>query len=231
MIRPYHAFALYRLFLVLLVSASAASAPAQEDDRPVLLVLGDSLSAGYGIDPREGWVALLQARLDASGHRLHVVNASISGDTTRGGLARLPAAFARHPARIVVIELGANDGLRGLPISEIEHNLEALVRTARAQGARVLLIGIRLPLNYGQGFREAFEAVYTRVAQAHDVPLVHSLLAPIERRPELFQGDGVHPGAAAQPLILDHVWQTLRPILDRPYGRSPAPFTAPRPSP
>lgn len=229
----------YSLLIALWVAALALPIHGQ-DDPPVLLVLGDSLSAAYGIAPAKGWVALLQGRLNASYPRLRVVNISITGDTSRGGLARLPAALERYRPRVVLIELGANDGLRGIPAGEIRQNLETLVRTATAHGAEVLLIGIRLPLNYGHSFRKAFEAVYTQVAHTQGVPLLESLLEPVEQHPDLFQEDGVHPGVAAQALILDHVWTALEPMLKglaRTPQRGPTAttvreaLTAPRPSP
>jgi acyl-CoA thioesterase-1 len=178
-----------------------------------LLVLGDSLSAGYGIAVNQSWPALLQGRLQAEKIPLTVVNASISGETTAGGLSRLPALLQREHPGVVVIALGANDGLRGLPLTVARSNLKKMVQAAKAAGARVLLIGMRLPPNYGPDYTRTFEAVFASVATEEKVTLLPFLLAPIASDDAAFQADRLHPVAAAQPKILDHVWQSLRPLL------------------
>ncbi|RME33183.1 MAG: arylesterase [Gammaproteobacteria bacterium] len=178
-----------------------------------VLVLGDSLSAAYGIDPREGWVALLEARLRDREPPCELVNSSIPGETSAGGLARLDRALERFSPTIVLIELGANDGLRGLPPGRLRANLEAMIRKVRRHGALPVLIGVRLPPNYGPAYREAYSAVYLQVADRMEVPLVPRLLEGVGERLELMQGDGLHPRAQAQPRILDNVWRVLEPLL------------------
>ncbi len=181
---------------------------------PVILVLGDSLSAGFGIDDvAKGWVARLQARLKAQGYPHRVVNASISGDTTRGARSRLPAALDTQRAVIVIVELGGNDGLRGLKLSQMHANLVAIVSQIRAVGAKALLVGVRLPPNYGPAYTERFHAVYPKVAEAEGIAWVPNLLKGVDDRPELMQADGIHPRAEAQTLILDTVWVHLQPLL------------------
>jgi acyl-CoA thioesterase I len=194
--------------LTMRLDTAAAAEPA-----PTILVLGDSLSAAYGLDLKDGWVALLQQRLHEHGDDYRVVNAGISGDTTAGGLARLPDLLARHRPAILVIELGANDGLRGLRPAVIRDNLTRMIELGRAAGSRILLIGIRLPPNYGAAYERAFQAVFQEVAQAQDVPLVPFLLAGVAEDRTLMQADQVHPTAAAQPRMLDTVWPALEPLL------------------
>lgn len=194
------------LLLALLAPWPALAAPA-------LLVLGDSLSAAFGIDTRSGWVSLLAERLAARGLDLRVVNASISGDTTAGGLARLPPLLAEHRPRVVVIELGGNDGLRGLPLPVVRGNLESLIRASRDAGARVLLLGMRIPPNYGPRYTEAFHTLYADLAQRYQVPLVPFFLDGVAAQPGLMQDDGIHPRAEAQPHLLDNVWPALEPLL------------------
>lgn len=179
---------------------------------PVVLVLGDSLSAAHGIPADAGWVSLLQARL-AGDNAARVVNASISGETTAGGLSRLPALLAGHEPDVVAIGLGANDGLRGLPIAQIQDNLARLVELSQQAGARVLLIGIELPLNYGPRYRSALREIYRELAQEKDTALVPFLLEGVALDPALVLDDGLHPNAAAQPRILDNVWPVLEPLL------------------
>lgn len=188
----------------------------------VILVIGDSLSAGYGIDPDEGWVALLVERLREQAYGHHVVNASISGDTTRGGLARLPRALDVHQPDVVIIELGGNDGLRGQPVGSMRRNLTAMIEASREAGARVLLAGIRIPENYGRTYADSFRGVYTDLAEHLNVALVPFLLEDVALDPDLMQADGVHPNARAQPLLLNTVWKHLEPIL-----AAAAPATAP----
>jgi len=181
----------------------------------VILVLGDSLSAGYGISTSSGWVALLQRRLEQQGYPQRVVNASISGDTTSGGLARLPQALAQHQPQLVILELGANDGLRGLSLEEMRRNLVTIIDKSREQGATLLLVGVRLPPNYGALYVKKFHDVYRQLAQKHKVAFVPYLLAGVGGRADLIQADGLHPRAKAQGLILDSIWPHLLPILKR----------------
>ena len=204
-----------RKFLVLLLAFLGLSSTAAAAGKPVILVLGDSLSAGYGIPVDQGWVARLQQRLDAEGYGYAVVNASVSGETTVGALERLPRALARHKPALVVIELGGNDGLRGLPVAELRANLEALVSVSREAGAGVLLAAVRMPPNYGPQYTEKFYAVYEGVAKDLRVPWVPFFLEGIALREDLFQDDGIHPDLEAQPILLDNVWPVLKPLLKR----------------
>lgn len=176
-------------------------------------MLGDSLSAGYGIGAHQGWVALLQQRLDHQGYRYRVVNASISGDTTRGGLTRLPQALAQHRPTVVIVELGGNDGLRGLPLDAMHENLASIIETSRQHGAKVLLLGVRLPPNYGASYVNMFHNVYRELERAYQVPFVPYLLAGIGGRDALMQADQIHPRAEAQGRMLDNVWSRLVPTL------------------
>ena len=179
-----------------------------------ILVFGDSISAGYGLpNVEQGWVAMLAARVKSAGYGYQVVNASVSGETTAGGLARLPRALAVHHPAVVVIELGGNDGLRALPVAQMRANLEAMVDLARGAGARVLLVGMRIPPNYGPEYAERFRGVYAEVARAKRLPLVPFLLDDVALDPALMQADGIHPNAAAQPRLLGTVWPALAPLL------------------
>ena len=178
-----------------------------------LLVVGDSISAGYGLAEGQGWVRLLERRLQEQQLDYQVVNASISGDTTAGGLARLPRLLADHRPEVVAIELGGNDGLRGQPLAQFERNLTALVEQAKARGARVLLLGMRLPPNYGPRYTDGFAQVYTDVAKAQQVALVPFLLEGVGGDPAYMQPDGIHPQANAQQRLLDNAWPQLQPLL------------------
>jgi acyl-CoA thioesterase-1 len=182
-----------------------------------VLVLGDSLSAEYGLPRGSGWVALLQDRLDRERPGVRVVNASVSGDTTSGGRSRLPPLLAQHRPSVVVIELGGNDALRGLPLAMTEENLTAMTRAAQGAGARVVLAGMQVPPNYGRRYGEDFFALFARVARAERVSLVPFLLKGVAddaaRAEQLFQADRIHPTAAAHPIMLDNVWPVLRPLL------------------
>ncbi len=189
--------------------------PVARADPPVILVVGDSLSAAYGIRLEQGWVSLLQRRLEAEGYGYRVVNASTSGETTGGALARLPRALERHRPAIVVLELGANDGLRGLPISQVRANFDAMLQLSRAAGARILLIGMHIPPNYGPSYTSAFDSMYRELAPADDPPLVPFLLDGVALDDSLMQADGLHPNAAAQPRLLDTVWPKLKPLLQK----------------
>jgi acyl-CoA thioesterase-1 len=183
------------------------------ENGPVVLVLGDSLSAGYGIALEQGWVALLQERIRSEELPHQVVNAAISGDTTDGGRSRLPGLLTRHQPVVVIVELGANDGLRGFPPSQIERNLVELVGEAQSAGAAVLVAGVRLPPNYGAAYTAAFQRVFGAVADQTDAVLVPRLLEGISDDRSLMQADEIHPTAAAQPKILDNLWPVLFPLL------------------
>ncbi len=199
--------------MILLIWGPLAGAATAGDEPPVLLVLGDSLSAAHGFDQRRGWVALLAQRLNEQGLTHRVINASVSGETSRGGRQRLPALLARWRPAVVIIELGANDGLRGLPLAEMRDNLADMLRRARASGARVLLVGMRLPPNYGPAYTHAFHEVYVQLAQENGVPLVPFLLAGVSEQRELMQADNLHPTAEAQPRLLETLWPRLAPLL------------------
>lgn len=184
-----------------------------EESGRTLLVLGDSLSAAYGIPMQRGWVSLLEDRLQRTGKGYRVVNASVSGETTRGGAGRLAALLGRHQPALVIIELGGNDGLRGVDLNQTQRHLERMVAASQAAGARVLLIGVRLPPNFGPAYRERFETVYADIAARFDIPLVPFLLEGVALRPELMQADGIHPRVEAQGVMLDVVWPYLEPML------------------
>lgn len=201
------------LILALLTAWIPWSVGAATSRAPVLLVLGDSLSAGYGLPLEQGWVSLLQNRIRAEGMPHRVVNASISGDTTAGGLSRLPALLDEHRPDVVIVELGANDGLRGFPPRQIADALERLVGLALDADSRVLIAGVRLPPNYGAAYAERFQRVFAEVAERTDAALVPRLLQDVAENGELMQADGLHPGASAQPKILDNVWPALQPLL------------------
>lgn len=181
----------------------------------VILVMGDSLSAAYGLDPAQGWVALLQQRLKAQGYDYTVVNASISGETTSGGLTRLPDALKQHPPAVVVLELGANDGLRGEPIQVMHDDLAKMVTASRAAGAKVLLVGMLLPPNYGGPYTQAFAASFKDLAKQYRLPLVPFLLSGVAEHREIMQADGLHPLASGEPKVLDNVWTYLKPLLHK----------------
>jgi len=177
------------------------------------MVLGDSLSAAYGIDQRAGWVHLLQQRLTERGYRYRVVNASISGETTRGGLARLEQALKAHKPAIAIVELGANDGLRGLLLGEMQANLDAIITQSRRRNAQVLLVGMHLPPNYGPSYTRKFHQVYVDLAARHRIPLTPFLLDGVATDAALMQQDGLHPTATAQVKVLDNVWTHLQGML------------------
>lgn len=179
------------------------------EDAPAVLVVGDSLSAGYGLNISEGWVALLKNKLSDEGYGHDVVNASISGDTTSGGRSRLKKALERHQPALVVIELGGNDGLRGQPVRAMRRNLEAMIKDSLQAGAQVALLGMRIPPNYGERYANAFHAVYGDLAQAHDLPLVTFFLEGVALDKTLMQADGIHPNAKAQPILLDNAWPVV----------------------
>ena len=178
-----------------------------------ILVYGDSLSAGFGIAVAQSWPALLGQRLSANGSGFSVTNASISGETTAGGRARLAAVLTQFKPRIVILALGANDGLRGLPVPAMKDNLAAMLKLAKQHGARVLLVGMHLPPNYGPQYTAEFDAAFRDLARREKVALLPFLLEPIALERDAYQADGLHPTAAAQAKILDHVWTALKPLL------------------
>jgi acyl-CoA thioesterase I len=178
-----------------------------------VLVVGDSISAAFGLDTRQGWVALLEKRLIEQGFNHRVVNASISGDTSAGGAARLPALLAEHQPELVIIELGGNDGLRGQPPVQLQQNLAAMVQQSQKVGAKVLILGMQLPPNYGVRYTTAFAEVFPKVANETGSALVSFVLEGIGGVPSMMQSDGIHPTAEAQPRLLDNVWPMLKPLL------------------
>ena len=205
-----------RLVLTLVLCLLAATAPsARAAEPPAILVLGDSLSAGFGLAPGQGWVALLQQRLKKQGYGHRVVNASVSGETTDGGVQRLDRALATHRPAIVIIELGGNDGLRGLPVTRVRANLELLITRSRAAGADVLLLAIRVPTNYGQQYGNSFQQIYRDLATRYRIGVAALMTDEVALDLALFQADGIHPNASAQPLLLDNVWLQLSPLLRR----------------
>jgi len=202
-----------RLWILFVWVAASVSAHAET---PVILVFGDSISAGYGLERvQEGWVALLQTKLQTEGYGYEVINASVSGETTAGGLARLPRALSLHQPKIVILELGGNDGLRALPIAQMRANLAQMADLAAAAGARVLLLGMRMPPNYGPDYTEQFRLSYVDLARQKKLPLVPFLLNDVAFTPNLMQADGIHPNALGEPLLLANVWPALQPLLHK----------------
>ena len=196
-----------------LALTAVAAAPTNAEAPPTILIFGDSISAAYGIQLEKGWVALLQQRLRAQGWPHQVVNASISGETTGGGLARLPAALKAHDPSLVVIELGGNDGLRGYPVADIKRNLGRMIEAADPIGRQVLLVAMQIPPNYGRRYAKAFQALFAEVAAAHDVHLAESFIDQVALQPALMQNDGIHPNAAGQPLLLEALWPAIEKLL------------------
>lgn len=178
-------------------------------DDPTVLIFGDSLSAGFGIDVDQSWAALLQARLESQGYEHRVVNASISGETTEGGLARIDKALERFDPSLIILELGGNDGLRGFPPERLRGNLEKIVTASKASGAAVVLLGIRIPLNYGPRYSEAFENTFREVADEQQIPWIEFFMEGIAMNEALMQEDGIHPNIEAQPLLLDNAWPII----------------------
>jgi len=211
---------LIRLFRLLLVLALVHPVVAQEAAPRTIVVLGDSLSAGYGISVQEGWVNLLARRLASEGYGYKVVNASVSGETTQGGVARLPRVLEIHKPEIVILELGGNDGLRGLPLAASRDNLQRAITLARNAKARVLLVGMMIPPNYGQRYSQEFRDMFTHLATGNKIALVPFLLDEVALETNLMQEDGIHPNAKGQPRMLDNLWPKLKPLLVAP--RRPA---------
>jgi acyl-CoA thioesterase I len=211
-------------FLIILISvivmglvAFSASAkliaPIAKAAPQTILVFGDSLSAGYGVPQEQGWVALLEQRVIKQKLNFSVINASISGETTSGGLARFAEALKTHKPNIVILELGANDGLRGLPVKEMQANLSQMIAQAKTVKAKVLLIGMKIPPNYGLKYTKNFTQMYVNLAKQHKIALAPFLLEGVAGKPELIQTDGLHPTAAAQPVLLENVWVQLKNLL------------------
>ncbi|MDH3430279.1 MAG: arylesterase [Gammaproteobacteria bacterium] len=194
--------------IVLLLTASAHGT-----DTPTVLIFGDSLSAGYGIDVDQSWTSLLQARLESQGYEHRVINASISGETTEGGAARIESALESFSPALIILELGGNDGLRGFPPARMKGNLEKIISSSKASGAAVVLLGIRIPSNYGQRYTDAFENVFREVAADNEIPWVEFFMEGIALNDELLQTDRIHPNAAAQPILLDNAWPIISKAL------------------
>ena len=200
----------YLLILVLSILT-----PVSQAGKRVVMVFGDSLSAGYGVPLERAWVRLLENKLQRQGRRYQVVNASISGDTTQSGLARLPAALAMHRPEIVVLALGGNDGLRGLSVAQIRQNLHAMLVLLEQKKIKVLLVGVRLPPNYGPVYTKQFHQVYSQLGRRHGVRLLEFMLEGVAGYKQYMQPDGVHPNVSAQPLVMENIYKHLEPLLDR----------------
>ncbi len=204
------------MLLTALSLAWASTASAAGASPRTVIVLGDSLSAGYGIKLQEGWVKLLEQRLASKGYGYRVVNASISGETTQGGLARLPRALSTHKPDIVIVELGGNDGLRGLPLATSRDNLRRIIELSRDAKARVVLVGMIIPPNYGPRYGQQFRDMYADLAKTYSLPFVPFFLDKVALEPGLMQDDGIHPNAKGQPQMLENLWPKLEPLLVAP---------------
>jgi acyl-CoA thioesterase-1 len=203
------------LVLIFAFVGAAGAAPPR-----TIVVLGDSLSAGYGIKIQEGWVHLLEQRLATQGYEYRVINASVSGETTQGGLVRLPRILETHKPAVVIVELGGNDGLRGLPLAGSRRSLERTIELARKAGARVLLVGMVIPPNYGPRYEQQFRDMFAQLARQYQLAFVPFLLDKVALNPELMQADGIHANAKGQPQLLENLWPKLQPLLVAP--RKPA---------
>ncbi|MDI1298172.1 arylesterase [Methylotenera sp.] len=207
---------LRKLLCISLLSLSFVACISQANAaNPKILVFGDSLSAAYGIPKSQGWVALLQKKLADQHYQYDVINASISGETTSGGLTRLETALSKVQPNIIIIELGANDGLRGLPVKEMTENLNTMITQSKKANAKILLIGMKIPPNYGPKYTEAFRNTYPDLSLQHKVSLVPFLLENVAAQPKLIQDDGLHPNVSGQPILLDNIWPKLKPLLKR----------------
>jgi acyl-CoA thioesterase-1 len=214
--RIHQSFRLFAVILCILLRLSLPQAHAGENSplqQQTILVLGDSISAGFGIDKQQGWVALLEEQLKDEYPQYRVVNASISGETTSGGANRLQSILNKHTPNIVILELGGNDGLRGTPVKLMTQNLTDMVTLSQKAGAKVLLLGMRIPPNYGQRYSELFANQYTHIATDLNVALVPFLLQGIAGQLGMMQTDGIHPTKSAQPIMVQSVWQALEPLL------------------
>jgi acyl-CoA thioesterase-1 len=202
------------LLVLVLLAVLCAPAGWAAGQTETIVVVGDSLSSGYGLTAEQSWVAMLSSRLEAEAYGYEVVNASIAGDTSAGGLARLPRLLEAHSPAVVVIELGGNDGLRGQPVATLRANLAKMIELSEARGARVLLAGMQIPPNYGQAYTRSLAAVYPELAAQFDVALVEFLLEGVALHPELMQHDNIHPNAAGQRIVFANVWPVLSALLD-----------------
>jgi len=200
----------YLAFVLLLMAVNAHGT-----ETPTVLIYGDSLSAGYGIEIDQSWVALLQTRLQGQGYEHRVVNASITGETTEGGAARITQALDTFSPALVILELGGNDGLRGIPTERMKGNLQTIIQSTQSSGAAIVLLGIRIPPNYGQKYIENFENVYRELANEFEVPWIEFFMQGIALNNELMQADGIHPNAAAQLLLLDNAWPIISQALPK----------------
>lgn len=196
---------------VFFISVTEAKSQTQE----VVVVLGDSISAAYGLPEDTGWVSLLQARLNENNYTFNTINASITGETTSGGANRIDALLAKYQPRFVILELGGNDGLRGLSLVSMRQNLERIVQRSQANGAYVILLGMQIPPNYGRIYATRFRDIYSQIAGQYALAFVPFLLEGIAQDPQLMQADGIHPGAIAQAAMLDYVWSALGPLIDQ----------------
>jgi acyl-CoA thioesterase-1 len=199
--------------LTALLVSTVLCLPAAYGAGQTIVVVGDSLSSGYGMTAEQSWVAMLEHRLQDEGYGYEVVNASIAGDTSAGGLARLPRLLEAHRPALVVIEIGGNDGLRGQPVATLRDNLAKMIEVSQRSGARVLLTGIQIPPNYGPAYTRELAAVYPQLAERYGATLVEFLLADVALHPELMQSDGIHPNAAGQKVVFANVWRVLGPLL------------------
>jgi acyl-CoA thioesterase-1 len=199
--------------LAALLALTIVCLPAAHGAEQTIVVVGDSLSSGYGIAAEQSWVAMLEDRLQAEGYGYRIVNASIAGDTSAGGLARLPRLLAAHDPQLVVIELGGNDGLRGQPVAALRDNLAKMIEMAKQSGAAVVLAGIQIPPNYGTTYTQALAAVYPELAERFETPLIEFILEDVALHRDLMQPDGIHPNAAGQKVVLANVWRVLGPLL------------------
>ncbi|MET0658807.1 MAG: arylesterase [Steroidobacteraceae bacterium] len=204
------------IWAAVLLMGIAAHVTAMASQQPTILVMGDSLSAGYGMRITQSWVALLEQRLRQAGYGYRVINASVSGETTGGGRARLSRALAQHQPTILILELGSNDALRGLPLTTMRANLDAMITSAQGARASVLLVGMRIPPNYGEAYSSQFSATFSALSRKHGIPVVDFLLDKVALQPALMQADQLHPTVQAQPILLDNVWPQLLPLLRKP---------------
>jgi acyl-CoA thioesterase-1 len=191
-----------------------AATAAASDPAPTIVVIGDSLSAGFGLNMQDTWVSLLQQRLNEKGYGYKVVNASISGDTTSNGLRRTPRTLDIHQPEIVILELGGNDGLRGLPIEVMRDNFRRMIELSMQQGSTVVLAGMLIPPNYGEQYASEFAGIYPALAEEYKLPLVPFFMEDVALDPDKMQADGIHPNKDAQPILLDNVWLALQPVLE-----------------
>jgi len=195
--------------------ALPGSVTAQTEDKSIILIMGDSISAAYNMEQAESWPALLSNRLEQDGYSYRVFNSSITGDTTEGGLTRLPRLLESQQPAVVIIELGGNDGLRGLSLDVTRNNLQQMLKLSHEAGAQLVLAGIQLPPNYGLTYTERFSSMFVELAEEHGAALIPFILQDIALNPELMQDDGIHPNVAAQPLLLELVWTALQPLLKK----------------